>query len=309
MILQSSPETCHFGYFDGSEKAVEQVESGDSITIETVSGGLGDLPAEGFNILPEHLAICDALRPSPGPHILTGPIAVEGAQPGDVLEVRIEAVDLRQDWGWTVIRPGRGTLPEDFPQGRLWHSRIDIARREAILPWGAPLKLAPFFGIMGVAPAPERGRIGSIEPGAHGGNIDLKELVAGTTLYLPVWAAGALFSVGDGHAVQGDGEVCLTALETALTGRFTLILRKDLSLSLPIAQTPTHLITLGFDADLDVAAKIALRAMIAQIQARTPRTAQEAYMLCSLAADLRVTQLVDGEKGVHVMLAREWVED
>ena len=218
--------------------------------------------------------------------------------------MRIEAVDLRQDWGWTVIRPGRGTLPEDFPQGRLWHSRIDIARREAILPWGAPLKLAPFFGIMGVAPAPERGRIGSIEPGAHGGNIDLKELVAGTTLYLPVWAAGALFSVGDGHAVQGDGEVCLTALETAVSGTFRLTVRKDLSLTHPFAETATHLISIGLDEDLDDAVRQAVSEMIRAVTARANLSRTEAYMLCSLAGDLRVTQTVDRAKGAHMMLAK-----
>ena len=224
-----------------------------------------------------------------------------------MLEVRIEAVTLRQDWGWTAIRPARGTLPEDFPTHRLAHSRIDISRQVAILPWGAEIALRPFFGIMGVAPRAERGRISSIEPFEHGGNIDLKELVPGSSLFLPVWAPGALFSVGDGHAVQGDGEVCLTALETALTGRFRFVLHKSRPLALPIAETPTALITMGFDPDLDVAAKIALRSMIAQIQLRAGLSAEDAYMLCSLAADLRVTQLVDGNKGIHAMLDRKWV--
>jgi acetamidase/formamidase len=304
--LRSSPRTCHYGCFSAAIEPVLTVESGDRVTIETVSGGLGDLPETGFTLLPEHRPICAALSPDPGPHILTGPIAIAGAAPGDVLEIRIEDIALRQDWGWTAIRRGRGTLPEDFPADRLRHSRIDIARRTATLPWGAEIALKPFFGVMGVAPRPERGKISSIEPFEHGGNIDLKELVAGTILFLPVWTEGALFSVGDGHAVQGDGEVCLTALETALTGRLQLILHKDRSLDLPIAQTPDRLITMGFDPDLDIAARIALRQMIAQIRARTALSAEDAYMLCSLAADLRVTQLVDGNKGIHAMLDRSW---
>jgi acetamidase/formamidase len=187
---------------------------------------------------------------------------------------------------------------------RLWHSAIDRQRGVATLPWGTELKLAPFFGVMGTAPPPEYGLQSSIEPREYGGNMDLKELVAGTTLYLPVFVEGGRFSVGDGHGAQGDGEVCLTALETALTGTFRLILRKDLAFKLPRAETATHWITLGFDPDLDDAAKIALREMIQLVVAATGLAAEEAYMLCSVACDLRVTQLVDGNKGIHAMLAK-----
>ena len=136
--------------------------------------------------------------------------------------------------------------------------------------------------------------------------MDLKELVAGTTLYLPVWAPGALFSAGDGHGVQGDGEVCVTALETALSGTFRLILRKDMHLHLPRAETPSHHITVGFDEDLDDAAKTALRQMIGLIGERLGLSPEDAYMFCSLAVDMRVTQLVDGNKGIHAMLPKRY---
>jgi acetamidase/formamidase len=307
-LLRSNPETCHWGFFDAALPPVMTLRSGDTVTIETVSGDREILPRGGFDILPEHEAILRAMQPKLGPHILTGPIAIEGAVPGDVLQVEIQAVDLRQNWAWNIIRPFRGTLSEDFPTTKIWHTAIDVARRVGTLPWGPQVALRPFFGIMGVAPRPAYGALGSIEPREYGGNMDLKELVAGTTLYLPVWARGALFSVGDGHALQGDGEVCLTGLETALRGTFKLSLRKDMNLSLPIAETPTHAITLAFDADLDDAAKQALRAMIALIAARSGMAPDDAYMLCSLAADLRITQLVDGNKGVHVMIDKRWLQ-
>ena len=164
--------------------------------------------------------------------------------------------------------------------------------------------MAPFFGVMGVAPPPAYGAVTSIVPREFGGNMDLKELTAGATLYLPVWAPGALFSAGDGHGVQGDGEVCVTALETALSGTFRLVLRKDLAFALPRAETRTHFITMGFDEDLDDAAKTALRQMIKLLGERFGLAAEDAYMFCSLAVDLRVTQLVDGNKGIHAMLKK-----
>jgi acetamidase/formamidase len=157
---------------------------------------------------------------------------------------------------------------------------------------------------MGVAPPPIYGRVATIEPREYGGNLDNKELGAGATLYLPVFNKGALFSTGDGHAVQGDGEVSITALETAVSGTFELIVRKDLRLKFPRAETPTHLISMGLNVDLDEAAKQALREMIRMICERLNVSPEEAYMLSSLAVDLRVTQLVDGNKGIHAMLSK-----
>jgi acetamidase/formamidase len=157
---------------------------------------------------------------------------------------------------------------------------------------------------MGCAPPPAWGMISSIQPRAHGGNMDNKELIAGTTLYLPIFVDGAQFSAGDGHGCQGDGEVCVTAIETALSGTFKLTVRDDMSLDLPRAENKDAFITMAFDEDLDDAAKEALRQMIALIVARTNLNRAQAYALCSLAADLRVTQIVNGNKGIHVILPK-----
>jgi acetamidase/formamidase len=306
-ILHAAPETCHWGFFDAELQPVLTVAPGDTVTLDSVSGGPDVLPqGAAFDILPEHLAIHRALVPKLGAHILTGPIAVAGAEPGDVLEIEILAIDCRQNWGYTRIRPLSGTLPEDFPVRRTWHTSIDRQRGIGTVPWGAEIELKPFFGVMGVAPPPGYGAVTSIVPREFGGNMDLKELTAGTILYLPVWAPGALFSAGDGHGVQGDGEVCVTALETALSGTFRLTLRKDLHLRLPRAETPSHHITMGFDEDLDDAAKTALRQMIDLIGERLGLPPEDAYMFCSLAVDLRVTQLVDGNKGIHAMLPKRY---
>jgi acetamidase/formamidase len=307
-VLRASPETCHWGYFDAGLKPVLNVASGDTVTVDAVSGGPDVLPSDGrFDILSDHLAIHRGLEPKLGAHILTGPIAVAGAEPGDTLAIEILSIDPRQNWGYTRIRPLSGTLPEDFPVRRIWHTAIDRQRGIATVPWGAEIELAPFFGVMGVAPPPTYGAVTSIVPREFGGNMDLKELTAGTTLHLPVWTPGALFSAGDGHGVQGDGEVCVTALETALTGTFRLTLRKDMKIDLPRAETPTHLITMGFDEDLDDAAKTALRQMIILIGERMGLGREDAYMFCSLAVDMRVTQLVDGNKGIHAMLPKRYV--
>jgi acetamidase/formamidase len=303
-VLKSSVKTCHWGFFDAAHPACTTIDSGDEIIIETVSGGPDVLPGAGYFVPSELLDIHAAgLLGRPG-HILTGPVAVNGAHPGDVLQVDILDVALRQDWGYNVIRPLAGTLPYDFDKARCVTLPLDQASGLARLPWGDTLPLAPFFGVMGVAPPPGWGRISTIEPRAHGGNIDNKELVAGTTLYLPVHAEGALFSCGDGHGAQGDGEVCVTAIETALTGRFRLTVRQDMTLAIPQAETPTHVITMGLDPDLDRCVEYALRDMIALIMARKQLSKADAYMLCSLAADLRITQTVNGHKGVHMMLAK-----
>src|SRR6202030_2924601 len=189
------PEHCHWGFFDAALKPVATLASGDTVSIDCVSGGPEVLPGGSeFEILADHRAILAALSPRLGAHILTGPIAVEGAEPGDVLEIQILAIDCRQNWGYTRIRPLSGTLPRDFPIRRIWHTAIDRQRGIATVPWGAEIELAPFFGVMGVAPPPVYGAVTSIVPREFGGNMDLKELVAGTTLYLPVWAPGALFS-------------------------------------------------------------------------------------------------------------------
>jgi acetamidase/formamidase len=305
--IPASPETVHWGVFSAALKPVLKVDSGDRVTFHCVSGGPETLPAPPLQVLPELRAIHAKVKMGPGGHILTGPVWVNGAEPGDTLEVRILDVSLRQDWGYNAFGPTKGTIPEDFPYRRLIHIPIDRAAMQAELPWGMRLPLRPFCGVMGVAPPPAYGAIDTIVPRQHGGNLDNKELGPGATLYLPVWTEGALFSAGDGHAVQGDGEVCVTALETPVSGTFELILRKDLKIDFPRAETPTHYISMGLDADLDDAAKQALREMIKLITELTNIAPEDAYTLCSLAVDFRVTQLVDGNKGIHGMLAKSLI--
>jgi acetamidase/formamidase len=306
--LPASPETCAWGYFDPKRAPALTVDSGDTVVIETVSGGPDVLPPEPFHVPPELREIHARLKQEMPGHILTGPVAVRGAKPGQVLEVRIEDIALRQDWGYNTIRPLAGTLPYDFETARILNIPLDIGANSARLPWGLDLPLKPFFGVMGVAPPPHWGRISSIMPRAHAGNIDNKELVAGTTLYLPIFNEGALFSCGDGHGAQGDGEVCITAIETALRGTFRLILREDLSFTYPRAETPTHYITMGMDPDLDQCAVMALRDMIVLLGEKAGLSREDAYTLCSLAGDLRVTQTVNSCKGVHMMMAKELVD-
>ena len=301
--LTPSPETVHWGYLDAKLAPRLTIDSGDSITIDTVSGGKGDVGDTSI-MRPEHRAIVETLRPSPGPHILTGPVAIRGAEPGDTLEVRIKSLELTADWGWNLIRPLRGTLPEDYPVFRCRILPIDRGAMTTTLPWGATIPLQPFFGILAVAPRPEYGPCSSVEPREFGGNLDNKELVPGASVFLPIFVPGANFSVGDGHAVQGDGEVCLTALETYLRGTFELVVHKNMPLALPRAITETHYITMGLDPDLDDAAKQALRDMISWLVEMTGWESEEAYVFCSLACDLRVTQLVDGNKGIHAMVPR-----
>ena len=303
--LKSSPATVHWGWFDAALPHVLTIESGDSITIEALSGGPKNLPGEGFHVPPELLEVhAKSHQRMPG-HILTGPVAVRGAQPGDALEVRIKDVQLRQDWGYTVVRPLAGALPDDIEAFEQIFTRLDREAQTGLLPWGLKIPLRPFFGVMGVAPPRNWGAISSIQPRAHGGNLDLKHLVPGSTLYLPVFNEGAGFSVGDGHAVQGDGEVCTTAIETALSGTFEIHVRRDLRLDYPAAETPTHLITLGMDPDLDTAAKEALRRMIDRVVQATGLSSNRAFMLMSMVADVHVTQLVNEHKGIHVMMPRD----
>lgn len=307
--LDPTPETVHWGFFDAAIPPRLTVDSGDVVVIDTVSGGRRELGDDLSRLSPAHRRIADTVTQGPGPHILTGPIAVREAMPGDTLEVRIRSIELTADWGWNIIRPLRGTLPEDFPRLRRTVIPIDRAKLTATLPWGPVIPLRPFFGITAVAPRPEYGVCSSVEPREFGGNMDNKEFVPGTSLFFPVFVPGANFSAGDGHAVQGDGEVCLTALETCLRGTFELIVHTTMRLTVPRAVTPTHYITMGFDPDLDDAARQALRDMIAWLVELKRWTPEEAYIFCSLACDLHVTQLVDGNKGVHAMVSRDVLSD
>ena len=193
-------------------------------------------------------------------------------------------------YGVTGFRPGSGTLPDDFPYARFKMIRIDAKAGTAAFGPGVTLKLAPFWGSIGVAPPVLMRRLSSGPPGAHAGNLDNKELVAGSSLYLPVHVPGALISLGDGHALQGDGEVTITALETSLRGTVQIFVRKGKQIRWPRAETPTHFITMGLHPDLNEAARMATREMIDFLVSEKGMSRDEAYMLCSLAVDLRVTQ-------------------
>ncbi len=300
-----APDTMVWGTFDGAAAPVLRVASGDTVTLGSFpAGGKDALPPDRSKVPAGYLQALDTMVRGLGPHFMTGPVHVEGAEPGDTLQVDILDVAVSQDWGFVAILPLLGTLPDEFTDYETIHPAVDHERQLCIMPWGAEIPLAPFFGIMGVAPPPAWGRVGSAVPRAFGGNMDNKELKPGTTLYLPVFNAGALFYAGDGHGVQGDGEVCITALETGVTGTFRLTVRKDMKIDRPFAETATHLMSIGLDEDLDDAAKQAVREMVDHLCRRTALTRNQAYMLCSLAGDLRVTQLVDGNKGVHMLLPK-----
>jgi acetamidase/formamidase len=309
--LRAAPDTVRIGVFDAEFPPIMTIESGDTVEVQCVSGRDEVLPPPGSPLIvpPELKAILGANPGTRAGHIVTGPIAVAGAMPGDMLEVRIEKIVAGANWGYNLIRPLAGTLPEDFHDTTLMHIPVDQERLVCTLPWGTELKMAPFFGVMGVAPPPAFGRIASKEPRVHGGNLDNKELTAGSSLFLPVWVPGANFSVGDGHGVQGDGEVCVTALEMCLTGTFTFILHRGDGpnrplLRMPRAESANHFISMGLNEDLDQAMKQALREMIAFICSRTNLSREQAYSFCSLAVDFHVTQTVNGEKGVHGLLKK-----
>lgn len=302
--LDAGPDTVHWGYFDAGLPPVLTIESGERVTISTVSGGPDVMPPAPLVVPPALLAVQERVPNKLPGHMCTGPVAIRGARAGSVLQVDIEAIELHYDWGYTFAAPLKGALPEEVTERHLIHIPLDKARNVGRLPWGLELPLRPFFGVMAVAPPPAWGMVSTLPPRRNGGNLDNKELVAGTTLYLPIHVDGAHFSVGDGHGVQGDGEVCITAIETGLIGTFRLTVRDDITLDWPQAETPGHVVTMAFDPDLDICARTALRLMIDLIVARTGLSRAEAYMLCSLAADLRITQLVNGNNGVHCMLSK-----
>jgi acetamidase/formamidase len=307
--LKVSPETIHWGYYDARVKPVLRIASGDRVRLETmIAGGLtrfrmlgvpdAEIPAQ---LRAVEQAITDR---GPGAHPMTGPIVVDGAEPGDTLEVRILSIGFLHDFGINAFAPGGGTIPEDFPYAGLKLFRWAKGATSVAFGPGVTLPLAPFFGSIGVAPPPLAGRLSSRAPGWHGGNLDNKDLVAGSTLYLPVHVAGGLLSIGDGHAAQGHGEVTGTALETSLTGEVEVRLHKGQRLKWPRAETPTHYIAMGLDEDLDQAAAHAVRELVAFLVSEKKMTRDDAYMLCSLAADLHVTQTVDATKGIHASLAK-----
>jgi acetamidase/formamidase len=305
-VLNATAKTVHVAHFSGELEPVLTIEDGETVALESLRGDPAQYEAAG--VAPEDIpqplrALYRDLGSYKG-HELTGPIYVRGAEPGDTLEVHIQDIRLTMPFGFNANVYGMGTLPEDFPYTSWRVVRMDLDRMVSEVLPGVVVPLQPFFGVMGVAPPAKLGKISSGPPGVHGGNIDLKDLGPGTVLYLPVHVRGALFSAGDGHAVQGDGEVCYTAIETSMTGTFQFRVRKGRRLKWPRAETPTQVITMGFDEDLDLAAKMALREMIEYLGEEKGIAPEQAYMLSSLAVDLRITQLVNTVKGVHAVLPK-----
>jgi len=307
--LKAGPKTIVWGYYSAAAKPVLNIHSGDTVRIETVSGSPSRLEASGVpaNQVPEALKAIykEVTDKGPGGHLLTGPIYIEGAEPGDVLELRILKLELTAPFAYNSFRPGSGFLPDDFPSSKTRIIPLDRTKMVAHFAPGVEIPLHPFFGSMGVAPPEANGRINSAPPWIHAGNLDNKELVEGTKLYIPIHAKGALFEVGDGHAGQGNGEVDITALETELTGTFQFIVRKDMHLKWPRAETPTHYITMGLHEDLNEATKLAVRETIDFLASEKHMSREDAYMLASVAVDFCITQLVDGNKGVHAMIPKQ----
>lgn len=309
--LKATPQTVAWGHYDATERPVLTIQSGDTVVIHTLltnsPAGLEKAGVAPDAIEPALRAVYDGVPASargPGGHILTGPIAIEGAEPGDMLEVRIRKVDLAIPYAYNAFRYGAGFLTDDFPYARMRIVPLDAKRMVGLFAPGVEVPLAPFFGSMGVAPPASFGRYDSAPPTINGGNMDDKALVAGTTLFLPVHAAGGLFQVGDGHAAQGNGEADSTALETSLTGTFDFVLHKRSAISYPRAETPKTYIAMGFDDDLSNATRKALRNMIDFLVVEKGMSRDDAYMLISVAGDVEITELVDRNKGVHVVLPK-----
>jgi acetamidase/formamidase len=307
--LRPTPKTIAWGYYDASTPPVLRVKSGDTVEIQTlITSSPKRLEDAGVPAEQVEQSLRDITKEvtnkGPGGHILTGPIYIENALPGDVLEVSIVSVRLAIPYAYSGFAPGRGFLPEDYPYPKMKIIPLDEKRMVAKFAPGIEIPLHPFFGSMGVAPPELTGKFSSNPPWIHAGNLDDKALVAGTTLYIPVHAAGALFEVGDGHAGQGNGEVDITAMETSLIGTFQFVVRKDMHLRWPRAETPTHFITMGLHEDLNEATKLAVREMIEYLMTEKHLSRDDAYMLSSVAADLSITELVDGNKGVHMAIPK-----
>jgi acetamidase/formamidase len=310
--LMPSPQTVHIGYFSAALKPVLTINSGDVVTIETASGpDPEEVDASGVvppSAVPDYVRTIqrEVTDRGPGVPILTGPVYVNGAMPGDVLELRILDIDFAVPYGFNGQRPYTGALPDEFPGFFRRIIPIDRQAKTATVAPGVVVPVPrPFFGVMGVAPLPAMGRISSSPPGVHTGNLDNKDLFAGTTLFMPIYTPGALFSVGDAHAAQGHGEVDVAAIETGLRGKFQFIVRKDMKITWPRGETPTHWIVMGLNPNLDEAMKMAVRETILFITQRFPKLSrEEAYMIASVAVDYHVTQVVDGTKGIHGMIPK-----
>jgi acetamidase/formamidase len=309
--LDATPTTVAWGNYDAARTPVLRIHSGDTVVFHTLltnsPSGLakaGVKPEDIEQVLKDVFDKVPASDRGPGGHILNGPVYVEDAEPDDTLEIHIDKIELAIPYAYNGFRYGAGLLTDDFPYSRIKIIPLDKEKMLAHFAPGIDIPLHPFFGSMGVAPPPAFGRYDSAPPTIIGGNMDNKELVAGSTLYLPVWNKGALFQIGDGHAGQGNGEVDITARETSLIGTLTFTARHDMHIKYPRAETPTHYIAMGFDDDLSIAAHKAVREMIDFLVSEKGLSRDDAYMLTSVAGDADITEIVDHNKGVHVMMPK-----
>jgi acetamidase/formamidase len=311
-VLPATPKTVAWGHYDARTPPVLRIRSGDTVIFHTVltnsPDGLEKAGVKPADVEQDLRDIFDGVPKKdrgPGGHILTGPVYIDGAAPGDTLEVRVRKIDLAIPYAYNAFRYGAGFQTDDFPYARIKIIPLDLATRTAHFAPGIDIPLHPFFGSMGIAPPPAFGRYDSAPPTIIGGNMDNKELVEGSTVYYPVFVPGALFQLGDGHAGQGNGEVDITAMETSLVGTLQFILHKGVKTGpYPRAETPTHYISMGFDDDLTVAAHKAVAGMIDFLVEHKHMSRDDAYMLISVAGDIDITELVDHNKGVHVMLPK-----
>jgi acetamidase/formamidase len=318
--LRSTPETVSWGYIAADLPPVLRVQSGQTVRIDTVSHqgintkqdpityfGAAGIPPE--QVLQDAQDIFRKLRraESAGPHVITGPVYVEGAQPGDMLEVRVFDVEIRVPYGVNSTGPGWGVLPDLLAQPALKTIKLDLARRVALFSDNVEVPLAPFMGIVAVAPPPALARVSTRPPGAFGGNIDFRHLTAGATLYLPVFNAGALFYTGDGHAMQGDGEVDGTAIEISLTPTLQLIVHPGAGKAMkwPRAEDAAHYYAMGMDTNLEDALTNAVQETVGFLQQRAGLSAADAYALASLSADFRVGEAVNHVKMVYGVIPKK----
>ena len=307
--LKLAPANVTFGNIDIHTKPVLKVASGDTVTVETMAhaapeilrlGGVTDDDIPDSLKEMERYAAAHGFTGDPK----TGPIYVEGAEPGDTLEIHFLKFDFLHPYGWTQIVPGRGTLPSEFPFFKVKIVHYNAAAGTADFGSGITLKLAPFWGTVSVAPPFTGTGFLAMSPGPFGGNMDNRELVAGSTLYLPVQVPGALLSFNDSHGLQGDGEISISASETSLRGTVQVFVRKGKRILWPRAETPTMYMTMGLDPDLNEATRMAVREMLDFLVSEKGMSREDAYMLCSLVVDLRVTEFVDTPKGVRAMVPK-----
>jgi acetamidase/formamidase len=299
-VVESNKETVRLGVFDATLPPIVTIESHFMNELQP-------------GVPVSRLAELRTSNPGRGPHSIIGPIAVKDAEPGDVVEIRYRRLQP-VTWGAVFNNPaalGTGLLPQDFTQGQIKYVDLDLTRMEGRFAPDITIPLTPFQGTLGVAPPDgfypplSPGVTSSVPPGPHGGNLDLRELAEGSVLYLPVWQPGALVYTGDSHAVQGDGEISLTALETSMQEvLIQIVLHKQKNFRWPVAETATHWITVGLDKDLNTAMALAARNAIDFLASRAKLSPHDAYALCSIAASFRVTQVVDIVRGVHAMIPK-----